>query len=159
MVDQAQVIMANGGRVAIEQLAGVNDNMSKSHYHEYYELYFLDSGERHHILDSSIYDIKAGNFMLFEPLTMHHSYGDKDVAFSRIVLYFTEDAIQYEGIRKFLHGGSGVYRPDVHAMHNIRRFLYSLMQEQSEDGDYHEEKMMAFLNVLLMQFIDMKPSK
>ena len=42
--------MAAGAACAIAQVTGVNDNMSQSHYHDYFELYFLDSGERYHCL-------------------------------------------------------------------------------------------------------------
>lgn len=48
MIDVAQTSMAAGAACAIAQVTGVNDNMSQSHYHDYFELYFLDSGERYH---------------------------------------------------------------------------------------------------------------
>ena len=51
MIDSAQTEMAQGKGIALEQISSVNDNMSRSHYHEYFELYFLDSGSRHQQLN------------------------------------------------------------------------------------------------------------
>lgn len=158
MLDNAQLYMANGSSIAIEQISGVNDNMSRSHYHEYYELYFLDSGERFHLMDSSIYHASAGDILLFPPLTMHHSYGEKDVSFSRIVLYFTDDVIKYPVIREFLAKGPGIYRPTEHALHGIRRYMFSLLEEQNKHTPFQQERLSAFLNVLLFQLMDIPSS-
>ena len=46
MIDQAGIRMAQGESLAGERIAGVNDNMMKSHYHNYYEIYYLEAGER-----------------------------------------------------------------------------------------------------------------
>lgn len=88
MIDVAQTSMAAGAACAIAQVTGVNDNMSQSHYHDYFELYFLDSGERYHLMDDKLFKLQAGDCILFPPQTMHRSYGDQDMAFSRVVLYF-----------------------------------------------------------------------
>lgn len=40
MIDQAGIMMAQGYSIASERIAGVNDNMAKSHYHDYFELYY-----------------------------------------------------------------------------------------------------------------------
>ena len=50
MIDQAGIMMAQGRSIAGERIQGVNDNMSKSHYHDYFELYYLEEGERFHII-------------------------------------------------------------------------------------------------------------
>ena len=42
MIDQAGILMAQGLGIACERIQGVNDNMSQSHYHEYYEIYYLE---------------------------------------------------------------------------------------------------------------------
>ena len=91
MIDVAQTSMAAGAACAIAQVTGVNDNMSQSHYHDYFELYFLDSGERYHLMDDKLFKLQAGDCILFPPQTMHRSYGDQDIAFSRAVLYFRPD--------------------------------------------------------------------
>ena len=44
MIDQAGIMMAQGLGTASERIQGVNDNMSQSHYHEYFEIYYLEAG-------------------------------------------------------------------------------------------------------------------
>ena len=53
MIDQAGILMAQGLGIASERIQGVNDNMSQSHYHEYYEIYYLEAGERFHMVERS----------------------------------------------------------------------------------------------------------
>ena len=50
MLDQAGIYMAQGESIAGERIAGVNDNMMYSHYHNYYELYYLEEGARYHLI-------------------------------------------------------------------------------------------------------------
>lgn len=45
MIDVAQNLMSLGESIAAAHTASVNDNMIRSHYHDYYELYFLDNGK------------------------------------------------------------------------------------------------------------------
>ena len=55
MIDQAGILMAQGSGIACERIQGVNDNMSQSHYHEYYEIYYLEAGERFHMVEDKLY--------------------------------------------------------------------------------------------------------
>ena len=52
--------MDKGYQIACERIQGVNDNMAKSHYHEYFELYYLESGKRYHIADDTLYCLNSG---------------------------------------------------------------------------------------------------
>lgn len=61
MIDQAGLRMDKGYQIACERIQGVNDNMAKSHYHEYFELYYLESGKRYHIADDTLYCLNSGN--------------------------------------------------------------------------------------------------
>ena len=54
MIDQAGILMAQGLGIASERIQGVNDNMSQSHYHEYYEIYYLEAGERFHMVEDQL---------------------------------------------------------------------------------------------------------
>lgn len=40
MIDRAAIQMEQGAPVACHRVEGMNDNMSHSHYHTYFELYF-----------------------------------------------------------------------------------------------------------------------
>ena len=65
MIDVAQNLMSLGESIAAAHTASVNDNMTRSHYHDYYELYFLDNGERYHYIDDKLYKTEAGDCIIF----------------------------------------------------------------------------------------------
>ena len=85
MIDQAGILMAQGLGIASERIQGVNDNMSQSHYHEYYEIYYLEAGERFHMVEDQLYKMEAGEFMIFPPYVMHHSYGEENLSLIHIL--------------------------------------------------------------------------
>lgn len=155
MIDVAQTSMAAGAACAIAQVTGVNDNMSQSHYHDYFELYFLDSGERYHLMDDKLFKLQAGDCILFPPQTMHRSYGDQDMAFSRVVLYFRPETItSAELLHKLLHS-QVVYRPDNQELHQLRRIIYAMEEEQNSHLDCHGECMQSLLNLVMVQLLRM----
>ena len=86
MIDQAGIRMAQGASITGERVTGVNDNMMKSHYHNYYELYYLEDGERYHMMEDHMYAMRPGELILFSPYVMHRSYGDDGIPFKE--LYF-----------------------------------------------------------------------
>ena len=100
MIDQAGIRMAQGATIACERVGGINDNMMKSHYHNYYELYFLESGERYHMLQDDRYVMHPGELILFSPYILHRSYGDENIPFLRLVLYFHRDEIERASCRE-----------------------------------------------------------
>ena len=87
MIDQAGIMMAQGAAIASERIAGVNDNMTQPHYHNYYEIYYLEEGERYQRIQDELYMLKAGELMLFSPYIMHYSYGAQDMPFRRVIHY------------------------------------------------------------------------
>ena len=102
MIDQAGILMAQGLGIASERIQGVNDNMSQSHYHEYYEIYYLEAGERFHMVEDQLYKMEAGEFMIFPPYVMHHSYGEENIPFKRLLLYFKPEEILWPSVRDAL---------------------------------------------------------
>ena len=109
LIDKAGIMMAQGRSIASERIQGVNDNMSKSHYHDYFELYYLEEGERYHIIQDRLYCIHPGEFLIFSPYVMHHSYGQENVPFKRLLVYFSREEVDSKQLLKALEQGTGVY--------------------------------------------------
>lgn len=159
MIDSAQTEMAQGKGIALEQISSVNDNMSRSHYHDYFELYFLDSGSRHQQLNGVAFDNIPGDIMLFAPLVMHHSYSDKDAPFSRVVIYFTPEMISDPVLLAAAKEGSGLYRPDPHLLHWIRRTIFDMLEEKDNSEEYHDTYLRSLLNLLLLKVLRTRHEK
>ena len=150
MIDQAGILMAQGLGIASERIQGVNDNMSQSHYHEYYEIYYLEAGERFHMVEDQLYKMEAGEFMIFPPYVMHHSYGEENIPFKRLLLYFKPEEILWPSVRDALKEESGIYRTDIKKRQEIHRVMEDILKEQKDPGAFHEEYDRGMLNVLLL---------
>lgn len=151
MIDSAGIRMAQGQTIACERIEGVNDNMSKSHYHDFYELYFLESGERYHIIQDTLYNIHSGNIVIFEPYIMHHSYGDKNISFKRIVCYFQPSEINSPELLEMLKNSTGVYQPvHIRNQFHVQQILNAMLQEESNNSSFRHDMMHNLLNILLI---------
>lgn len=150
MIDQAGIRMAQGSRIACERISGINDNMSKSHYHDYFEIYFLESGARIHMIEDSMFQMQAGELILFSPYTMHHSFGEKDVPFKRVVLYFHKSEVDSAELLAALENGSGLYCPKEKDSQIIGRILNELLHEQETPSAFRQTSEHALLNLLLV---------
>ena len=64
-------------------------HMDQFHYHPYYEIYFLLSGNCSALIDHSIYHLVPGNFVLIPRSTMHRFVYDCNVTVKRYNLFFT----------------------------------------------------------------------
>lgn len=153
MIDQAGIMIAQGRTIASERIQGVNDNMSKSHYHDYFELYYLEEGERCHIIQDQLYRIHPGEFVIFSPYIMHHSYGEENVPFKRLLVYFRREEVDSLTLLKGLEQGTGVYKPEQKEKQAVHRMLNDLLKEQDEPQAYHEEYLHTLLNMMLLTII------
>lgn len=150
MIDSAGIRMAQGQPIASERIEGINDNMSKSHYHDFFELYYLESGERQHMIRDSLYTILPGQFVIFAPYVMHHSYGAENVSFKRIVIYFKPTEIQSDRLARTMGQSTGVYTPDQKSRYSIHQLFEMILQEEENPSPYAEEYLHTLLNLLLL---------
>ncbi|MDW2797796.1 AraC family transcriptional regulator [Clostridium boliviensis] len=151
MIDIASFMMAGGRMIASERIQGVNDNMAKSHYHEYYELYYLEYGKRYHMVDDSIYSLNSGEFIIFPPYSMHHSYGDNDVPFKRLLVYFTPETVMVPEVLHIFSQSAGVYRFDTKTSQSVHFLLKEILKEQEDAEGYHFDAMKMLLNQILIK--------
>ena len=163
MIDQAGIRMAQGCTFACERISGVNDNMIKSHYHNYYELYFLEEGERHHMLQDDMYTMHPGELILFSPYILHRSYGDENVPFRRLILYFHRDEIDSPELQNMLDNGNGLYHLEPRTRQVLHSMLETLLYEQNNTSEFKSNYCHTVLNMLLffivLQLRRQNPSK
>ncbi len=153
MIDQAGIQMAQGSSIACERIGGVNDNMFKSHYHNYYEIYYLEEGERYHMLQDNLYPLSPGQLILFSPYIMHRSYGEENIPFKRIVLYFQREEIASQELLELLDQGNGVYRPELRVQVLLHRILETLLEQTDISSGLQQGYRPTLLNLLLYTMI------
>lgn len=66
-------------------------DMSELHYHECYELYFLEQGEREIILENKAISVKPNTLLIIPPFIMHKTKGG---AYHRFIIYVSADLLQ-----------------------------------------------------------------
>ncbi|MGN0355045.1 MAG: helix-turn-helix domain-containing protein [Muricoprocola sp.] len=161
MIDTAGIRMAQGALIAIERHQGVDDNMHQPHYHDYYELYYLEAGERIYFIEGQVFRIKAGQYIILPPFVMHRSYAGPGVEFKRIVLYFRPDQIMYSSFDKQQQGIVKAFHTDIAGSSNIHHFLTELLAEDRQGSPYlingdntvQKEYMNSILNTMIMTII------
>ncbi len=62
--------------------------MDSVHYHDAYEIYLLEQGERNYLIDGTLISLSEREVALIKPFELHSTDGS---AYSRYVLYFKEE--------------------------------------------------------------------
>lgn len=65
-----------------------SEEMPSMHYHDSYELYFLEVGSREYFVDDVLFSVSAGDFVLIAPGMLHRTGGEYGM---RTLITFTED--------------------------------------------------------------------
>lgn len=153
MLDNAGIKIAQGENISCEQITGVNDNMAENHYHEFFELYYLESGERYHMIQDELVVMKPGDFIIFPPYVLHRSFGKENIPFKRIVLYFSTNEIISEDMHLELLNGFGFYNCDRKNSFAVHRLLEMMVYEEDTNKVFSKENKKAILNLLLVTIL------
>lgn len=74
-----------------------NGDMGNYHCHNFYELYYLERGQRDYLVGQINYPVTEGCFVLVKPHVMHQTFGG---AFSRRLIHFGYDFLkQYLSVK------------------------------------------------------------
>ncbi|MBE6934608.1 MAG: helix-turn-helix domain-containing protein [Ruminococcaceae bacterium] len=68
-----------------------NSQMPSMHYHETYELYYLEAGSREHFIEDKLFSASAGDFVLIPPEKLHRTGGEYGV---RTLINFSEEFLR-----------------------------------------------------------------
>lgn len=79
-------IKSSGIEVSLEEFK--DNNMSRSHTHNTFELYFLIEGSRKLLLQNSFYQFKKGDILLISPGVMHKTLNTVPSEYKRLVINF-----------------------------------------------------------------------
>lgn len=67
--------------------------MKRSHYHSYYEIYYLLSGKCRMFINQEIYYMKPGDAIIIPPLTIHRALYEEGEQAERFDLYFSRESV------------------------------------------------------------------
>ena len=153
MIDHASIAMARGAPIAAERIAGRNDNMTTSHFHPFYEIYFLESGSRTYIINEKEYEVKPQTLVLLPPYTMHYSFSAEGQAFCRVVIYFEPQTLPQE-LRQPLTDTPGLYGfAEALPRQSVAQLIATLVNEEEQDSPYRLICQQATLTALTVQVL------
>lgn len=159
MIDNAAVFMAQGVQIAAERKEGVNDNMSASHFHGFFEIYFLEEGSREYVVDGTLYHVEAMTAVLLPPNILHYSYGGPDKRFNRIVVYFREGALPPELFKRICQH-NGVYAVEnKEERAQLVMLLHALLKEEERSDSMHLLAQQDILELIVILLLRLTSSK
>ena len=114
-------------------------DMSSSHSHSCYELYFLLSGERRYLVGHKIYNVKPGELVIIPKKELHRTTSLNNNGYERYVVYFSEscldgivDIIGQGRCNDFLQSGCVALQPEC--ISKIKSLL-AIIAKECEKGD------------------------
>ena len=130
---------------------GADYNMSRNHFHEYYEVLYIKTGSCRFFVNNELYDLNSGDFMIIPP---HEVHGNKYLAQSyRYNLYFKSEDCErplynriYDVYLKkscFIHI-PGTFRADA------EQLLSKMLTNDKADDEYSKTILKNYLAIFFM---------
>ena len=119
-----------------EKTAPVKNVARGQHYHDLFEIYFLEKGCCHYFIDDKAYDIEAGDLVLIPENIIHKTMYD-ETGYSRKLLHFSSSYIPAEVTHK-LSTMFYVYRIPAFVP-RICAFFEAIESEYRSPDDFSQE--------------------
>ena len=121
--------------------------MMKSHFHNFYEIYYLCEGKMRYIIKDEFFDVAKNDIVLIPKGVIHNTSYGKDGT-KRLLINFSEDLVSYpELLLAFqkkvisLSDDDGI---------EFERIFNKLKSEQARDDNYSNLLISQFLNEILI---------
>jgi len=120
--------------------------MPSKHYHNLYEVYFLEKGSGSYFIDNKSYDIQEGDVVFIPPGTVHKTmYDDVRV---RHVIYCSGHFIP-QSVLETLSGMFPVYRnPKI--IKEIKDYFFEIEKEYYEKNTYSDDIIRCMFQLMLI---------
>ena len=137
-----------------------NENLPKRgsdvHYHSYFEIYCLTSGECDSFVDDKLYNLKCGDVVIIPPGAIHGTHYSSE-KHGRVLINFTVNYVP-KGLRDVLSGDSYFYRCEDTA-EDVKQIFSEIEREYRCPDEYSEEAICALLSKLMIMIIRHVPKK
>lgn len=129
------------------------------HHHDFYEIFFLISGDVTYTIESKLYKVEPGDILLISPKELHQIYiRPEREAYERYVLWVDPRAIKrlstkHTDLTLCLDPGCPRYRNQLHMTPEDRRRIYEIVEKlygELHDGEFGGELMPECLLTLLL---------
>lgn len=111
--------------------------------HEATEIFYVDSGSLHCVVDGRDHLLKQGDLMIFGPNQWHMQYADMDVPPKFVTLAF--DAGDYDL--------SSLYDQKFAASHRVVELLQQMLREQEREDPLSGDMLISLLSLMLLRLL------
>jgi YesN/AraC family two-component response regulator len=105
-------------------------SMTYNHFHAYFELYYMLSGQRQYFIENTLYSVNTGDLVLIGKNELHKTLHNLSPSHERIVIYFDERFISMASNQHFKLLLS-VFQPKHHLVRlpsNEQKRIHTLFQ-------------------------------
>lgn len=139
--------------------------MAAHHYHSYYELYYLLQGRSRFIIDNSLIDLQAGDFILIPPQVFHYTLYQYERCV-RGVIYFRAEDIGEGTFARVTDPGSFFTRPHIFRseasarprMDDVMQCMFAEEHAPDEKTPYMQYCLLQELFILMARFCTSFPA-
>ncbi len=128
-------------------------SMTGNHFHDFYELYYLLSGERIYFIQNTTYLVRQGDLVLIDKRLLHKTINTGLPEHERILLHFDDALLREPELTELFSCGSPILPATEAFSAEVRRLLLRMLQETSEQDVYYKNSMENLIAELLIQCI------
>ena len=127
-------------------------SMNNHHFHDAYEIYYMNSGSRDYFIQDTTYRVGPGNLVLVRPQDLHKTM-DTGVSHSRILMSFKEDYLTNiidQDILERVFSPSRVLTFDLVMQNNVENVLREMIIEADQQDLGYDSRLKGLLAKLLV---------
>ncbi len=127
-------------------------SMSTHHFHDAYEIYYLQTGSRNYFISDRTYPVTQGDMVLIAPNIIHKTM-DTGEEHSRILISFRPDYLNMTGSRQIIESVfscSGILSLDFALQEKIEDIYDEMIQEGNTKALGYEARLQTLLMNMLV---------
>lgn len=130
-----------------------NYTMSTHHFHDFFEIYYMNSGSRNYFINDTTHTVETGNLVLIKPYDLHKTM-DTGLSHSRILINFKKTLLPFSDIDKLIDlcfSQSRVLSIGPSMQHTIEALLAQMIRVADAQNDFYLTHLQAQLVELLIE--------
>ncbi len=141
-------------RISFERKFVLNaTSMVNSHFHKYYEIYYLVKGERNYIINDELHYVCTRDLVLIPKHTLHRTVSFEGSEYERILI-FIHDKHLTDDIRSIFD--NYIYHIPVEHSDTVIKMLMDIEKESKNQDEYRENLMQYKIYSLFVFILRMK---
>lgn len=120
------------------------------HYHNFYEIYYLISGQGHFLLKDSVYHLQKGDLVFIAPGELHHALYKEGENSEICMIYFKKEHLHSDDISSMESFMGSV--PTLY-LEPFMELLSRMLREHAYVDEYSERFMSVYLHQILLMLM------